>query len=388
VNCTNVGISLLLGILMIGGGLSGCSAPSVKKTSDNSTLKTKPVVEHQLFIINQQAARKETATAKRVTGKKDKHHIEYEKKRLRYNQQWLTQQDARQQQLKQKYHDRYQAQQQQATRQQQQAQQQAEQQLKQEYHARYQAQQQQIAIQQQQAEQQLKQKYHARYQAQQQQAEQQRLRRQWQQQAQQRARAVYAKRQPSQHNRTVNLAEHLSNAAINRTRHRIRYDGRYIPISYPMGDVPANMGVCTDVIIRSYRSLGIDLQRLVHEDISRAFYAYPNLSKWGLSAPDPNIDHRRVHNLRAFFNRHAQRLPMTRNPRDYRPGDIVTWSLGGDQGHIGIVVNRRSPIDPNRYLIVHNISSGTKMEDVLFNWPITGHYRYFPNRQPWLAAAR
>ena len=343
-NCTNVGISLLLGILMIGGGLSGCSAPSVKTTSDNSTLKTKPVVEHQLIIINQQAARKETATAKRVTGKKDKHHIEYEKRRLRYNQQWLTQQEARQQQLKQKYHDRYQAQQQQATRQQQQAAQQAEQQLKQKYHARY--------------------------------------------QAQQRARAVYAKRQPSQHNRTVNLAEHLSNAAINRTRHRIRYDGRYIPISYPMGDVPANMGVCTDVIIRSYRSLGIDLQRLVHEDISRAFYAYPNLSKWGLSAPDPNIDHRRVHNLRAFFNRHAQRLPMTRNPRDYRPGDIVTWSLGGDQGHIGIVVNRRSPIDPNRYLIVHNISSGTKMEDVLFNWPITGHYRYFPNRQPWLAAAR
>ncbi|CAA6804244.1 MAG: Unknown protein, partial [uncultured Thiotrichaceae bacterium] len=105
--------------------------------------------------------------------------------------------------------------------------------------------------------------------------------------------------------------------------------------------------------------------------------------------PDPNIDHRRVHNLRAFFNRHAQRLPVTRNSQDYRPGDIVTWSLGGDQGHIGIVVNQRSPADPNRYMIVHNISSGTKMEDVLFDWPITGHFRYFPNRQqPWLASAK
>ena len=153
-----------------------------------------------------------------------------------------------------------------------------------------------------------------------------------------------------------------------------------------------SVGINPSLISRPYHYLcadePIDLQRLVHEDMSRAFYAYPNLSKWGLSAPDPNIDHRRVHNLRAFLNRHAQRLPITRNSRDYRPGDIVTWSLGGDQGHIGIVVNRRSPADPNRYLIVHNISSGTKMEDVLFNWPITGHFRYFPNHQPRLASAK
>ena len=185
-----------------------------------------------------------------------------------------------------------------------------------------------------------------------------------------------------------NLAEHLSNAAIARTYQRVRYDGRYLPIAYPMGDVPSNIGVCTDTVIRSYRRLGIDLQRLVHEDMSGAFYAYPNLPKWGLSAPDPNIDHRRVHNLKVFFARHGQRLPVTHNPRDYRPGDLVTWHLGGDQEHIGLVVNRKSAADPNRYMIVHNIAQGDKMEDVLFTMPITGHYRFLPNRQSWLASAQ
>lgn len=176
----------------------------------------------------------------------------------------------------------------------------------------------------------------------------------------------------------VATPERLSYAALERLRHRVMYDGRYIPISYPNGDVPANVGVCTDTVIRSYRKLGIDLQRLVHEDISRNFHAYPNLTKWGLSRPDPNIDHRRVHNLKAFFTRHGARLPVTSNPADYRPGDLVTWSLGGDQEHIGIVVNRKSSADPRRHLIVHNIDSGDKIEDVLFAMPITGHFRYFP----------
>lgn len=177
---------------------------------------------------------------------------------------------------------------------------------------------------------------------------------------------------------SVATPDRLSYAALDRLRHRVVYDGRYVPIAYPNGDVPANMGVCTDTVIRSYRKLGIDLQRLVHEDIERNFYAYPRLAKWGLSAPDSNIDHRRVHNLKAFFTRHGAALPVTGKAADYRPGDLVTWSLGGDQEHIGIVVSRKSSADPNRYMIVHNIGEGEKMEDVLFAMPITGHYRYFP----------
>lgn len=174
----------------------------------------------------------------------------------------------------------------------------------------------------------------------------------------------------------------LSYAALERTRHRITYDGRYMAIGYPNGDVPPNIGVCTDTVIRSYRKLGVDLQRLVHEDMSRNFYAYPRLAKWGLRAPDTNIDHRRVHNLKAFFTRRGSRLPVTSNPRHYKPGDLVTWSLGGDQEHIGIVVNRKSKADPNRHMIVHNIGEGVKLEDVLFKMPITGHFRYFPGSRP------
>ncbi len=342
---SKVAISLLLGTLVVGGGLSGCSVPAAK-TAPNPVTKSKPVVEQQLVIINKQPAQNKRVAVKTTLGRKDKHHIEYEKKRLRYNQKWLAQQEAKQQQQRQKYHEQYQLQQQQ------------KQQQAVPYYGH------------------TRESYAS-------------VRQLPPARVQQQRRARVQQRPAQLSRKRINLAEHLSRAAIGRTRHNIRYDGRYIPIAYPMGDVPANMGVCTDVIIRSYRSLGIDLQRLVHEDMSKAFYAYPNLSKWGLSSPDPNIDHRRVHNLRAFFTRHAQRLPVTRNPWDYRPGDIVTWSLGGDQGHIGIVVNRHSPADPNRYMIVHNISSGTKMEDVLFNWPITGHFRYFPDRQrPWLASAK
>ncbi len=180
----------------------------------------------------------------------------------------------------------------------------------------------------------------------------------------------------------VATPERLSYAALDRLRHRVVYNGTYMPIAYPNGDVPSNMGVCTDTVIRSYRKLGVDLQRLVHEDMARNFYAYPNLPKWGLSAPDPNIDHRRVHNLKAFFTRRGARLPVSGDPRDYQPGDLVTWSLGGDQEHIGIVVNRKSTADPDRYLIVHNIGEGEKMEDVLFQMPISGHYRFFPGYVP------
>ena len=174
------------------------------------------------------------------------------------------------------------------------------------------------------------------------------------------------------------FAEKLSNAALGRLSHNVRYDGKYLKIGYPWGDVPPNIGVCTDVVIRSYRKLGIDLQSLVHQDISRAFNTYPNPAKWGLSKPDTNIDHRRVYNLRNFFQRNGAALPITRNSRDYKPGDIVTWMVGVDLPHIGVVVNRRTKADPNRYMIVHNIAHGPQIEDILFRFPITGHYRYTP----------
>ena len=132
-------------------------------------------------------------------------------------------------------------------------------------------------------------------------------------------------------------------------------------------------------MIRSYRKLGIDLQEQVHRDMSAAFNSYPNPQKWGLSRPDTNIDHRRVYNLRQFFSRRGAALPITRNPHDYKPGDLVTWMVGPDLPHIGVVVNRPSRTDPNRLMIVHNIAEGPKMEDVLFRFPITGHYRYTPD---------
>ncbi len=171
----------------------------------------------------------------------------------------------------------------------------------------------------------------------------------------------------------------LSSAAKERTKHHVVYDGRYIKLGYPWGDVPSNIGVCTDVVIRSYRRLGIDLQQQVHKDMTTNFNAYPNLSKWQLKGPDANIDHRRVYNLRAFFQRHGQSLPVSNNPSHFKPGDLVTWQVGPGQGHIGVVVNQRSKQDPRRYLVVHNIAEGPKMEDVLFRFRMSGHYRYSGN---------
>lgn len=185
----------------------------------------------------------------------------------------------------------------------------------------------------------------------------------------------------------ASFAKALSNAAMERTRHRVRYDGRYVKISYPWGDVPQNIGVCTDVVIRSYRRLGIDLQKAVHEDMSKGgFYDYPNVKKWNLSEPDKNIDHRRVYNLQAFFRRHGAAVPVTRNPHNYKPGDLVTWMVGPGLPHIGIVVEQKSKADPRRPMIVHNIAQGPKMEDILFAYPITGHYRY--NKSNRLIAGR
>jgi uncharacterized protein YijF (DUF1287 family) len=165
-------------------------------------------------------------------------------------------------------------------------------------------------------------------------------------------------------------------AAIERTHHAVRYDPSYVRIPYPGGDVPEHTGVCTDEVIRAYRALGIDLQKQVHEDMVQNFSAYPHNWKWLLSGPDSNIDHRRVPNLMVFFQRKGQSLPVSYQIDDYWPGDLVTWDLGGNVPHIGIVVDRRGQ-QTGRYMLVHNIGQGPKMEDVLFNWKITGHYRYF-----------
>jgi uncharacterized protein YijF (DUF1287 family) len=171
----------------------------------------------------------------------------------------------------------------------------------------------------------------------------------------------------------------LSDAAIERTRHNIRYDPAYVRIPYPGGDVPAGTGVCTDEVIRAYHALGIDLQKEVHEDMLHNFSAYPHPAAWTLRRPDPNIDHRRVPNLMVFFTRKGETLAISTQPEDYSPGELVTWALGGNVPHIGILTNRKSQ-QSGHYLIVHNIGRGPMLEDVLFNWKVTGQYRYFgPN---------
>ena len=147
----------------------------------------------------------------------------------------------------------------------------------------------------------------------------------------------------------------------------VRYDGSYRKISYPMGDVPADIGVCSDVIIRAYRGVDIDLQKLVHEDMKKNFSFYPK--NWGLSTTDRNIDHRRVPNLKVFFKRHGKTLKVTDNPDDYKPGDLVTWNLraSGSLPHIGIVTDLYSE-DSKLPLIMHNIGGGQVLEDMLFNY--------------------
>ncbi len=155
----------------------------------------------------------------------------------------------------------------------------------------------------------------------------------------------------------------------------MNYTQDYFSIPYPNGDPPIETGACTDVIIRGFRSAGVDLQKEVHEDIKANFASYPN--KWGLQRPDTNIDHRRVPNLQTFFTRKRKSLPISSKAEDYKPGDVVSWDLDGKgMTHIGIVShlwNERS----KRYLIIHNIGGGARAEDRLFDWKITGHYRYF-----------
>jgi hypothetical protein len=169
-------------------------------------------------------------------------------------------------------------------------------------------------------------------------------------------------------------APKLVSAAREQTRSAVIYDGSYRRIGYPMGDVPKNRGVCTDVVIRAYRAIGIDFQVLVHEDMAASFRFYPH--HWGLSEPDSNIDHRRVPNLQTFLRRaHADVSGSMDSASAYLPGDLVTWMLPGNLPHIGIVSDRAAR-DANRPLIIHNIGAGPAEEDILFAYPITGHYRY------------
>ena len=167
------------------------------------------------------------------------------------------------------------------------------------------------------------------------------------------------------------FTQRLVAAAVARAQVRVRYVSSYVKLSYPNGDVPSDTGVCTDEIIRTYRAVGVDLQKEVHEDMVQHLSAYP---LHGARA-DSSIDHRRVPNLQKFFDRHGSALPITRDSSDYKPGDLVTWSLNGKYTHIGIVVNRTN--QSGRYEILHNIGEGPKIEDVLFEWTITGHYRYY-----------
>lgn len=154
------------------------------------------------------------------------------------------------------------------------------------------------------------------------------------------------------------------------------YDPAYVPLAYPGGDVARDRGVCTDVVVRAYRdAFGLDLQKLVHDDMTRAFAAYPK--RWGLTKTDTNIDHRRVPNLQVFFTRHGRALPVTSESKDYAPGDLVTQMIDGKLPHVAIVTGLLSP-DGARPLVVHNIGRGTRLEDTLFAFPITGHYRWGP----------
>lgn len=145
------------------------------------------------------------------------------------------------------------------------------------------------------------------------------------------------------------------------------YDPAYTRLSYPMGDVPLAKGVCTDVVVRALRHQGMDLQALIHEDMKKHFKAYPK--KWGLKAPDKNIDHRRVPNIATYFTRQGYQVTDGK----YQAGDIVTWDLGKGLVHIGIVSDKKT--HTGTPLIIHNIGQGTKEEDILYRFKITGHFR-------------
>ena len=163
-------------------------------------------------------------------------------------------------------------------------------------------------------------------------------------------------------------------AAIEQSKITTGYDPAYVKLDYPNGDVPSDTGVCSDVVVRAFRKVGIDLQKELHEDMTRAWSEYPK--KWGARGTDSNIDHRRVLNLNTYFTRQGKSLPISDSRADYLPGDVVAWELSDGVEHIGIMTNLATVSDKH-YLVVHNIGSGARIEDVLMAWKIIGHYRYF-----------
>jgi len=193
-------------------------------------------------------------------------------------------------------------------------------------------------------------------------------------------------------NKSSAFSDRLIKAGLERVGKTLIYDPAYRQLSYPGGNVPDDRGVCTDVVIRAYRALGIDLQQLVHEDMRVAFSQYPK--RWSLRRPDRNIDHRRVPNLRRFLVRHGKVLSVSLQAKDYKAGDLVTWDITSPvdktrqtsgrksprltfarKPHIGIVTDRLSS-DGERPLIVHNIGIGARLDDILFRFQITGRYRF------------
>ncbi|MEL6360374.1 MAG: DUF1287 domain-containing protein [Pseudomonadota bacterium] len=170
------------------------------------------------------------------------------------------------------------------------------------------------------------------------------------------------------------FGDQIAAAALERTRHDVHYDSAYVRLAYPGGDVPKDRGVCSDVVVRSLRVVGIDLQKVIHEDMARHFNQYPKI--WGATGPDHNIDHRRVPNIERYLTREGKALAVSNRSVDFKPGDIVAWNLRGDAGylaHIGIVSDVEGP--SGALMVVHNIGNGPELEDVLFLWPMTGHYR-------------
>ena len=162
--------------------------------------------------------------------------------------------------------------------------------------------------------------------------------------------------------------------AVEQSKVTTGYDPSYVKLDYPNGDVASDTGVCSDVVVRAFRKVGIDLQKEVHEDMKLAWAEYPR--KWGARGTDTNIDHRRVLNLTTYFDRRNKSLPISNNRADYLPGDLVAWELSDGVEHIGILTNLWS--EPDKHcLVVHNIGAGARVEDVLFAWKIIGHYRYF-----------
>jgi len=153
------------------------------------------------------------------------------------------------------------------------------------------------------------------------------------------------------------------------------YNPAYVKLEFPGGDVPMETGVCSDVVVRALRTQNADLQLLVNTDMRKNFSAYPNPVKWRLNKADPNIDHRRVLNLERYFTRAGKALPITQNPDNYLPGDIVSWNLdpSGSLPHIGIVSDKKS--NKGVPLIFHNVGFGTREDNILFVHVITGHFR-------------